>query len=121
MGQVAVTLNGRTYRLKCGDGEEQRLHMLVEHVRDKIDDLANDHGQIGNERLLLMTSIMIADELFGDKYQAPDAPALGEAWAEPGLLARLDIDIARGDFDQPDAAGSHRRLDRHGAHQIRLG
>ena len=67
MGQVAVTLNGHTYRLKCGDGEEQRLQMLVEHVRGKIDDLASDYGQIGNERLLLMTSIMIADELFDDQ------------------------------------------------------
>ena len=67
MGQVAVTLNGHTYRLKCGDGEEQRLHMLVEHVRERIDNLASDYGEIGNERLLLMTSIIIADELFDDQ------------------------------------------------------
>ncbi|MGI9425014.1 MAG: cell division protein ZapA [Hyphomicrobiaceae bacterium] len=67
MGQVAVTLNGHTYRLKCGDGEEQRLHRLVEHVREKVDNLASDYGEIGNERLLLMTSIIIADELFDDQ------------------------------------------------------
>lgn len=64
MGQVAVTLNGRTYRLRCSDGEEERLHELVEHVRVKLDDMAAKFGDVGNERLLLLVSILIADELF---------------------------------------------------------
>lgn len=63
MGQVNVTLNGRTYRLSCGDGEEQRLLKLVAHVRGHVDKLVNEHGQIGDERLLLMASLLITDEL----------------------------------------------------------
>lgn len=64
MGQVAVTLNGRTYRMRCADGEEERLHMLVDHIRDKLASLTDQFGQAGNERLLLMAAILITDELF---------------------------------------------------------
>lgn len=64
MGQVTITLNGRTYRLSCADDEEERLHQLVEHVRGKVDQLASEFGQIGNERLMLMSALMVADELF---------------------------------------------------------
>ena len=64
MAQVTVTLNGRTYRLKCADGEEERLKQLVDHVRSKLTDLTEQFGQIGNERLLLMAAILVTDEFF---------------------------------------------------------
>lgn len=67
MGQVTVIVNGRSYRLKCGDGEEQRLIDLAEHVRQRIDDLSYEFGHAGDERLLLMATLMITDELWDAK------------------------------------------------------
>lgn len=64
MGQVAVTLNGRTYRLRCGEGEEERLMQLAAHVRTQLDSLTAEFGQAGDERLLLMAALLITDELF---------------------------------------------------------
>lgn len=64
MGQVTVTLNGRTYRLRCEDGEEQRLLALSEHVKEKVEQLIREFGQIGDDRLLLMASLLLTDELF---------------------------------------------------------
>ncbi len=64
MGQVSVTLNGRTYRLSCDDGEEPHLLKVVGHVRGHIDRLTKEHGQIGDERLLLMAAILVTDELY---------------------------------------------------------
>ncbi len=64
MGQVTVTLNGRTYRLTCGDGEEARLEILAAHLKTKVDTLAIEFGQIGEERLLLMAGLLVTDELF---------------------------------------------------------
>ncbi len=64
MGQVTVTLNGRTYRLKCGDGEETRLLELAHHVREKIEHLAIEFGQVGDDRLTVMAALLITDELF---------------------------------------------------------
>lgn len=70
MGQVTVTLNGRTYRLRCEDGEEQRLLALAEHVRQKVDQLVAEFGQIGEDRLLFMASLLVTDELFEARAQA---------------------------------------------------
>ena len=80
MGQVTVTLNGRTYRLRCENGEEQRLLALAEHVKGKIDWLVGEFGQIGDDRLLLMASLLVTDELFDtrDRVSAPE-PALAHS------------------------------------------
>ena len=63
MRQASITLNGRTYRLSCGDGEEARLAQLSEVVRGKLDHLVTEFGQVGEDRLLLMSALLIADEL----------------------------------------------------------
>ncbi|MGE0702023.1 MAG: cell division protein ZapA [Hyphomicrobiaceae bacterium] len=67
MGHVTVTLNGRSYRLRCGDGEEGRLAELAEHLSLRIDRLAMDFGQHGDERLLVMAAILATDELLETK------------------------------------------------------
>ena len=64
MGQVSVTLNGRNYRLACGDGEEQRLAELASYVKTKLDQLTLEFGQVGDDRLLLMTALLVTDELY---------------------------------------------------------
>ena len=63
MADVNVTLNGRTYRLECDDGEEDHLIELSEMVRVRHDRLQKKFGQVGDDRLLLMTALMVADEL----------------------------------------------------------
>lgn len=63
MGQVTVTLNAKTYRLRCGDGQEQRLAELAEHVGQRIEQLASQFGQFGDERLLLMAALLITDDM----------------------------------------------------------
>lgn len=67
MGQVTVTVNGRSYRLRCGDGEESRLLELAAHVRDRIETLVSEFGQAGDERLTVMAALLITDELFDAK------------------------------------------------------
>jgi cell division protein ZapA len=64
MGQVAITVNGRSYRFECGDGEEARLKELAAYVKSRMDGLTREHGKIGVERLLLMTALLIADDLW---------------------------------------------------------
>ena len=63
MGQVSVTLDGRTYTLKCADGEEARVIHLAEMVKGRADALSEEFGQMVDDRLLLLTAMMIADEL----------------------------------------------------------
>lgn len=63
MGQTRISLNGRSYLLRCGDGEEARLQELAVHVSERIDTLSAEFGQVGDERLLLMATLLITDEL----------------------------------------------------------
>lgn len=74
MGQVTVSLNGRTYRLACNDGEEDRLRALADQVRQKLDTLTEEFGQVGETRLMVMAALMLADDLLdaNPDSSAPD-------------------------------------------------
>lgn len=81
MGQVAITLMGRSYRFVCGDGEETRIKALGDYVRIKVDKLGRDLGRTADDRLLVMAALMLADELFdarepatSDATTAPNRP-----------------------------------------------
>ena len=64
MGQVTVVLNGRTYRLECGEGEESHLIALAEYLGTHIEDMKRKFGQVGDDRLILMASLLVTDELW---------------------------------------------------------
>ncbi len=67
MGQVSLSINGRQYDVRCDDGQESHLYQLADFVNAKVGDLVGNAGQIGEARLLLMASLMIADELMEAK------------------------------------------------------
>lgn len=73
LGQISIEIQNRTYRLSCGDGEEERLVELAEHVRAKADQLIADFGRIGEEHMLLMSAILVADELWDERAARPPA------------------------------------------------
>jgi cell division protein ZapA len=91
MGQVSVTLNGRTYRLACEEGEEERLVELSSHVKERVEQLTLEFGQVGDERLLLMTAILIADELWDTRkaleVQIEEATEMLRQLTEPAAPA----------------------------------
>ncbi|MDX1484053.1 MAG: cell division protein ZapA [Alphaproteobacteria bacterium] len=63
MAQVNVRINGRNYEIACDDGEEAHVQKLGQYVDDKIGELVVRMGQVGDARLLVMTALLIADEL----------------------------------------------------------
>ena len=83
MGQVAVTLNGRSYRLSCEPGEEARLTLLAAEVKARLDTLIDQFGNAGDDRLLLMAALTLADELL----DARDAQTHATS-AQPGTEKR---------------------------------
>lgn len=64
MGQVSATVNGRTYRLSCEDGQEARLREIADYISEKMRAVTAEFGQVGEDRVLLMAAILISDELF---------------------------------------------------------
>jgi cell division protein ZapA len=71
MGQVALTINGRTYTIGCEDGEEDHLMDLARYLDKYVTSLTGSVGQVGDTRLLLMAGLMVADEL-SDKLSYVD-------------------------------------------------
>ena len=64
MADVAINFNGRTYRFACGDNEVQRLEEIAKYLTAKLEGLMHEHGNVGDERLMLMAALTVADELF---------------------------------------------------------
>jgi len=67
MAQVAVEVNGKRYEIACDDGQEAHLARLGEYIDTRIQELIAAVGQVGDMRLLVMGSLLIADEL-SDAY-----------------------------------------------------
>ncbi len=63
MGKVNLEINGRKYALGCDDGEEERLTRLGRKLDARVRALADQFGQIGDVRLLVMASITLSDEM----------------------------------------------------------
>jgi cell division protein ZapA len=63
MATVDVIVNGRRHTVQCGDGEEARVRKLAAYVEKKLIDLSQGQPQGADSRLMLMVSLLIADEL----------------------------------------------------------
>jgi len=63
MAQVTVLVNGRNYTLACEDGEEEHLTALAAFIDARVAELGQEIGQVGDARLMLMASLVVADEL----------------------------------------------------------
>lgn len=63
MPQVILQINGRNYTLQCGEGQEEHLRRLARMVDDEIADIRNRIGPLGEIRLLIMASLMLADQV----------------------------------------------------------
>ena len=67
MANVNIKFNGKEFLLSCEDGQEEHLGELSIHLNKKFDDLKSTLGNIGENKLLLITSITIMDEYFETK------------------------------------------------------
>jgi len=67
MANVNIKFNGKNFLLSCDDGQEEHLEELLTHIDQKFNNLKNDLGNIGENKLLLITSIQVLDEYFETK------------------------------------------------------
>ena len=67
MANVSIKFNGKEFLLSCDDGQEEHLEELSINLNNKFNDLKDQLGNIGENKLLLITSIKIMDEYFETK------------------------------------------------------
>jgi cell division protein ZapA len=63
MAQITVTINGKSFRMACDDGEEERLMGLAARFDGWIGELRGAFGEIGDQRLTVMAGIMATDQV----------------------------------------------------------
>ena len=64
MANVNIKFNGKDFLLSCEDGQEDHLEDLAANLNDKFEKLKNDLGNIGENKLLLITAIKVMDEYY---------------------------------------------------------
>ena len=62
MANVSIKFNGKEFLLSCDDGQEEHLEELLIHLNQKFNELKNDLGNLGENKLLLITAVKIMDE-----------------------------------------------------------
>ena len=67
MANVTIKFNGKEFLLSCDDGQEEHLEELLIQINQKFNDLKNDLGNIGENKLLLITAVKVMDEYFETK------------------------------------------------------
>ncbi len=67
MANVNIKFNGKEFLLSCDDGQEEHLEELALYLNEKFNDLKNSLGNIGENKLLLITSISVLDEYYETK------------------------------------------------------
>ena len=82
MPMVDIIVNGRRHSVQCGEGEEARVKGLAQYIDRKISELAVDGTKIGDARLMLLASLMVADEL-SDAYDKIQELESGQSSAAP--------------------------------------
>ncbi len=64
MANVNIKFNNKNYLLSCDDGQEANLKELANHLNKKFDELKSNLGNIGENKLLLISSIKVIDEYY---------------------------------------------------------
>ena len=72
MANVNIKFNGKDYLLSCDDGQEENLKELSEYLSVRFETLKNELGNMGENKLLLISSIKIIDEYFDLKKKIDD-------------------------------------------------
>jgi cell division protein ZapA len=93
MAQVTVTIGGRSYRLACNEGEEPHLEALANEVHAKFEAMHKAFGEIGDQRLIVMTALTLADEFAEARERIAELEADVERAAERERATRRDAEI----------------------------
>ncbi len=72
MANVNIKFNGKEFLLSCDDGQEEHLEELSAYLNDKFNNLKDSLGNIGENKLMLITSIKVMDEYFETKKKVEE-------------------------------------------------
>lgn len=103
MAEVNISLNGRSYEIACDAGQEGRVVDLAAYIDQRLQQIARSGGAYNDAHLLVLTALVLADELYEAREAAAARPAAKTAPAAPApqnreeeqIVLRLLSDLAK--------------------------
>ena len=97
MAQVTIRINGYAYTVGCEDGQEAHLEQMAAEIEQRINSIKSIGGQSGEARLLMLSALLLADELHDLRNSAKPAelPIPAAASADSERRAKLRRVAAR--------------------------
>lgn len=104
MAEISITINGRSYGIACDDGQEKRVRELASYVDARLREIARAGAASNESHLLVLTSIILADEIAEARSGGPgsrpvqQAPISGISMTEDeeeAIVSAIDLLAAR--------------------------
>jgi cell division protein ZapA len=102
MAEISITINGRNYGIACDDGQEKRVQELARYVDFRLKEIARAGAASNESHLLVLTSIILADEIADMKANGPpmakQQAAIGVKMTdedEEAIVSAIDLLAAR--------------------------
>lgn len=103
MSEVSITINKRSYTLACDDGQEEHLRRLAANVDGRVGELVAGMGQMSDQHLLVMASLLLADELEdlrSENTRLQDASRPSDVMSAPEAAVVRGLDALAGRIEE---------------------
>ncbi len=94
MSEVTLKINNRGYNLACEPGQEEHLVSLAQYIDARLKDIAAAGAASDNGHLLVLTSLVLADEIVSLKDQLKHSGGAGMSMQQEEMLARIISQLA---------------------------
>lgn len=95
MSEVTISINGRSYDIGCDHGQEGRIVDLASYIDQRVEQIARSGAAYNDSHLMILTALVLADELFEAKEAAAHAPRGARAGAVAPAQKEDDLAIVR--------------------------
>jgi len=93
MARVEIELNGRQYPIACEDGQEDRVREVAGFLESRLSELRQQAPNATDSQLLVMVSLMVADELFDAGHGTGNGAPIAGGGDAANALGQLAIRI----------------------------
>ena len=90
MSDVNISINGRIYEIGCDPGQENRILELASYIDNKLQMIARTGAAYNETHLMVLTMLMLTDELADVKTQAQAAPRTAKNTAAAPAISEED-------------------------------
>lgn len=91
MASVRITVNSKPYTIDCGEGQEDRVKELGKYIDTRMSAVKNNSAAMGEDQLFMITSLILADEIFEAKENGKTTSSDETASSAEGMVSEEKV------------------------------